>query len=60
VGKTTTKPVVTVRIVRGGKATEHQKKLYGAWWARLISDCQRELRAEVHQGEEEHDEQPYQ
>ncbi len=45
-GKNIKQPIVTCRIVRGGKATEHQKKLYRAWWTRLISDCQRQLRAE--------------
>lgn len=36
--------MITVRIVRGGKVTEHQKKLYQAWVTRLISDCRREIK----------------
>jgi len=46
-GKIITQPTVTVRIVRGGKATEHQKKLYQAWSIQLIASLRKELESEA-------------
>ena len=36
---------VTVNVVPG-KASEYQKKLFRAFFTRLIAECQRELKAE--------------
>ena len=42
-----TKDTIKVKLyIRPEPVTERQRRLWRAWWARLIDDCQRELNAE--------------
>jgi hypothetical protein len=43
--KTAKQPTVTVQTVPG-EVSEHQKKLFRAFWTRLIAECQDELKAQ--------------
>lgn len=45
--KSVVKSAVKVKIdIRPGKGTDYQRKLWVHWWRKVITDCQREFKAE--------------
>ena len=45
--KSVVKSTVKVKIdIRPGKGTDYQRKLWVHWWRKVITDCQREFKAE--------------